>query len=89
MVFNHIILATKELTVQILVTSFIILRLTPPVILRCESSISFTHGSFFVLYSIEDNVMFKYGEGMIHMYWVYLCYFCYNWLYAEFLKFLL
>ena len=63
------------------------LCLHTPVIQRCESSESFSHGSIFVLYSIEDNVMFKYGEGMIHMYWVYLCYMCCNWLYAEFLKF--
>ena len=86
MVFNHIILATKELTVQILATGYDILCLTHPVILRCESSISFTHGSIFVLYSIEENVMFKYGGGMIHMYWVYLCYMCCDWLYAEFFK---
>ena len=68
MVFNHIILATKELTVRILVTCDDVLCLTHLGVPRCESPVSLPHGSFFVLYSIEDNVMFKYGGEMMHMY---------------------
>ena len=72
MVFNHILEATKELTVKIL-GYLCYSMLTHPGVSRCESLFLFPMGSFFIFHSIEDNVIFKYGGGMIHilMYWVF------------------